>query len=509
MSWFDRWLRRQPRPEPAPPEPLASPDAPRPAPTATRARDTWDDTLGRLISQTVLTAPADFESTWRARNLDAETLSRVSPPELMRLLAELSPDVSRALWDFVRLCNPSHEVRVTRSRDSRSPYLRGQAALDAFLDRLATIHGTIDVFYGKLFVTAFLRGAVFMELVLAGGEPVDIALPDPFSARFRRVRDRTRGDYWQLGQWQGNRFVPLDGIPTVVYAPVDPFPNPDPPYGRPLASPALFTTLFLLGLLHDLRRVIAQQGYPRLDIEVKLQALREAATPDVLQSQERYRAWVAETIEEVKRVYSQLEPDDAYIHTDVVQINRPQGTLSRASMSEVGEIIALLERMACRALKTMPIMMGLSQSISEANANRQWEIQAAGIRSLQRLVAEALRRLYTLALRAQGIPAYVAFAFGELRAAEALRDEQVRMLRLRNALDAYFAGYITHDEAANQVVGHDPVLAQPLFAVPTTPSNVLGGLPNLAKTSPESETGREAPRNGHRNLTGDTLHRVV
>src|SRR5690606_28043428 len=128
-------------------------------------------------------------------------------------------------------------------------------------------YGSVDIVFGRLFMSAFLRGALFAELVLdSGGRvPVDLATPDPISVRFRRVQDPQRGPIWQPGQWQGGEFVPLDR-PTVRYTPVDPFPGS--PYGRPLAAPSLFTTLFLLAMLHDIRRVVQQQGYPRLDISL-------------------------------------------------------------------------------------------------------------------------------------------------------------------------------------------------------------------------------------------------
>jgi predicted flap endonuclease-1-like 5' DNA nuclease len=38
--------------------------------------------------------------------------------------------------------------------------------------------------------------------------------------------------------------------------------------------PSLFPALFLLGLLHDVRRVVQQQGYPRLDLEQELQQVQ-------------------------------------------------------------------------------------------------------------------------------------------------------------------------------------------------------------------------------------------
>lgn len=118
------------------------------------------------------------------------------------------------------------------------------------------------------------------ELVLdrRGRLPVDVKIHDARLARFKKLDDPLRGPIWQLGrivdgQWQA---ITAD---TVRYIPLDP--APDSPYGRPMVSPAMFTSLFLIGLLHDLRRVVAQQGYPRIDVEVKLDELAESLPEDV------------------------------------------------------------------------------------------------------------------------------------------------------------------------------------------------------------------------------------
>jgi hypothetical protein len=91
---------------------------------------------------------------------------------------------------------------------------------------------------------------------------------------------------------------------------------------------------------------------------------------------------------------------------------------------------------------------------SETNANRQWEIQAAGIKSLQHLLETMLERLFALGLQAQGIQTDVTFRFAELRAAEMLRDAQTEMMQIANERAKYEAGWTSQDEAAEAITGH-------------------------------------------------------
>jgi hypothetical protein len=439
------------------PSPGAAPRSTSPARLGgTRARvsvDTEAQTFGSLLTAAV-NAPLTSDETWSAFDLDARTLARMSPTRLLELLADLSPEVSKALWDFLRMCNPGYVPTAMRPSGKLPGQATHQQALDDFLGVLKTRYGSVDVVIGRLFISAFLRGALMAELVLddAGRAPLDIATPDPASARWRQVQDPQLGPVWQLGQWQGGAFVPLDRD-TIRYVPVDPLPGR--PQGRAIAAPSLFAAVFLLAMLHDIRRVVQQQGYPRLDLSVDLEKLAAAMPRDAANDPETFKVWVNAIIREVETVYASLEPDDAYIHTSVVNVNRPVGTVDSSSLGAVDQLIAVLERMLVRALKTIPLLFGMTDGVSEANANRQWEMHVAGIKAIQHLCEGLLEHLLTLALRAQGIPAVVQWRFAELRAAEMLRDAQTESQQISNESAKYQAGWTSQDEASNAVTGHD------------------------------------------------------
>lgn len=403
-------------------------------------------------------APPDADDTWRTQNLDSKTLDRLSPARLLELLVDLSPEVSAGLWNWLRLCNPGWEVTAHRpGRDEVDE--RATAALKQFLTALPGIYAEplkvpFDTVINILFTGAFLRGAFMAELVLDenGRLPLNIATPDPYSARFAKIKHPQLGTVWQLGQFQGAQWTPLDR-PTVRYVPIDPAPGK--PYGRAIVSPALHTTLFLIGILHDLRRVVAQQGWPRLDLEVDFEALAQMAPDDAQPGSEGFEEWVTAVINEIETVYASLEPDDAYVHANTIKVNSPVGTLGAQALGMIDSLITKLERMSARAMKQMPLLLGIDEATSDANANRQWEIQAAGIKSIQHLCETMLEHLLGLALQAQGIQASVTFRFAELRAAEMLRDAMTEQLQINNARSKYNAGWISQDAAAQEITGHD------------------------------------------------------
>lgn len=457
--------------------------------TSTRAlaggRITYDANRPLFAGASIIQPPPDHESDWRMLNLDSKTLDRMEPARLLELLADLSPEVSKAFWDFLRNCNPGWTAQAfppgTDRADERAetdPI--AQAALDAFLGELRTLYGAADVVWNKLYSGAFLRGAFFGELVLdaRGRMPVDIAVPDAKTVRFRMVDDPVRGQVWVPGQWQNGKFVEFTR-PTVRYIAVDPMPGV--PYGRPLVSPALFSSLFLLGMLHDLRRVVQQQGYPRLDIAIdieKLDAMFKMARPlDSTGAALTFDAFAKSIVEQVRTTYAALEPDDAYIHTDSIIVNRPVGTVDADSLGAIDGLIEALERMSVRALKTMPFAFGLSESTTETQANRQYDLYTAGIKSLQHYAENLLEHFLSLALEAQGIQASVRFRFAQLRASERIREAQADAMEIANESAKYQHGWVTQDEASEAVTGHAAAMPGPVqqAAVVAAPSAQTNG----------------------------------
>src|SRR4051812_22698112 len=97
----------------------------------TRARVSVDDPTQGLSQALVYSGAPDQEGFWRANRLDDRTLDRMAPADLIELLCDLSPDISRALWDFQRLTNPGWTCRALRL-DGKDVEPRAQAAVDAF-----------------------------------------------------------------------------------------------------------------------------------------------------------------------------------------------------------------------------------------------------------------------------------------------------------------------------------------------------------------------------------------
>jgi hypothetical protein len=90
---------------------------------------------------------------------------------------------------------------------------------------------------------------------------------------------------------------------------------------------------------------------------------------------------------------------------------------------------------------------------------------AAWVKSVQHLAENLLEKLLTLALQCQGLQARVKFRFAELRAAEMLRDAMTEQTQIANAKMKYELGWISQDEASEEITGSPADVPEPRTAV--------------------------------------------
>lgn len=404
-----------------------------------------------------------------ASSFDLDDFSKMDFDVLADLLTDLSPEISKALWDFLLMANGGYKIKALNvTGDTQAVNEQAQIALGDIMTTLGMHNGTITVFFDRLYRTLFLRGSILAELVLApnGRDFVDIAVPDTATLTYRRRFDSLRGQIWEFGQRINGVFVSLD-IPTVRYVPLHPSPNSIE--GHSMCSAAFFCAIFLMSVLRDTKRVVQHQGYMRLDVEIQFERLLQTMPEDLQGNPEAVNQWMKSVVTSVEHVYQNLKPDDTYIHSDAIKVNKPVGTANADSLSAIGSLFDALERMLTRAVKSMPILMGggASGSKNETHANREWEIYAKGIETVQHLIETPLEYLLQMALQAQGIQAKVELRFHLFRAAELVRDTQVDMLKSQVARANFDNGYISQNEASLYAVDKDRADSpEPRNAVP-------------------------------------------
>ena len=396
--------------------------------------------------------PSQSWDKWRYELLDENRLHELTFEQLMEVVLSISPDADMALWNLNLFVNPYCWFEYERE-DARS-----EAVVEEMLDRLITYWGGLDVIVSQMVASLFLFGGVLTELVLSrnGMKPAFIVVQDPSTVRFQKEYDAFTGAYvWSYGQFNNGKFYSMREDPTILYLGLHPLPGA--PLGRPMIGSALSIILHIIGFIRDLRRVIANQGYPRLDISMDLGMMRnlhaqlKAENPNV----SSFSEWANAQKENIMALYAALKPHQAFVHSDDVTVNPHTGVLNSQSMGMLESIMDVLQRQAANGLKSNSLMQNFSSASNwgDHQSTTKWEVYTEGVGSLQETIAYLLSSHFSYGLRVEGIDNRVMCHFGEVNESQAQRRAETRKIEIENILAEKEAGMIDDAEAKRRLEG--------------------------------------------------------
>ena len=343
--------------------------------------------------------PERSRSVFQLKNWTEEELLHLPVDQFMKVVTSISPEVNKAYKDFLRNCNESWYYKV--EPESATP------VVDDFIARLETKHHDFDVILDRIFAGIYKGGAMFIELELSESADmaIDIAVMDPYVARFHRVEDE-----WLLGQWQNGKWVYLHEDPTVMYVPFNAGPNE--PFGKSMLESAPLDVVRMLGVMNDFRRVLESQGWARADFEIDSEKLKDFMPAEVIGDVDAEDDFIRDFINGVNQMYSNLKPNEGYGHLDIVKVNMPVGGQMQSSFfGLVDGLMRLYDRRVGRATGSTPIKQHSNESIAETHAREQRKDYRIDISSIQSTVAGTLSTELGYVLRAEGVKGEVMFYF--------------------------------------------------------------------------------------------------
>ena len=376
--------------------------------------------------------PERSRSVWQLKNWTEEELLHLPVDQFMKVVTSISPEVNKAYTDFLRNANESWGYQVKPKGATR--------IIDAFFERLEAKHHDPDVLIDRVFAGIYKGGAIFWELELneTADMAMDIAVMDPYVARFNRV-----GNDWLLGQWQQGKWVPLHEDPTVMYVPFNAAPNE--PFGRSMLESAPLDVIRMLGVMNDFRRVLESQGWARSDFTVDTEKLKDFMPPEIIGDVEAEDQFIQDFLNGINERYSNLKPNEGYGHLDIVTVNMPKGGQMQTSFfGLVDGLTRLYDRRIGRATGSTPIKQFSNEAVAETHAREQRKDYRVNISSIQSTVAGALSTLLGYVLRAEGRQGEVMFYFENtpdpqdvkmLAEAEGVKIENLQKLKSLKDMD--------------------------------------------------------------------------
>lgn len=400
-----------------------------------------------MRSQTLyhVAPPERTRSVFQLKNWTEEELLHLPVDQFMKVVTSISPEVNKAYKDFLRNCNESWYYQV--EPESATP------VIDDFIARLETKHHDFDVILDRIFAGIYKGGAMFIELELnaSADMAMDIAVMDPYVARFHRV-----GNDWMLGQWQNGKWVSLQEDPTVMYVPFNAGPNE--PFGKSMLESAPLDVVRMLGVMNDFRRVLESQGWARADFEINSEKLKDFMPPEIIGDVEAEDDFIRDFINGVNQMYSNLKPNEGYGHLDIVKVNMPTGGQMQSSFfGLVDGLMRLYDRRVGRATGSTPIKQHSNENVAETHAREQRKDYRIDISSIQSTVAGTLSTELGYVLRAEGVKGEVMFYFEntpdpeDVKAMEEAEGVKIDNLKkLKELRDMEGIDDKTYEEAVNK-----------------------------------------------------------
>jgi len=391
--------------------------------------------------------------------------------DTLRTVRDRDPDASQAVMNLLLLMGQGYRVEMEDQQGK--PHQEAQADAQAWDAQVGSDYGGgMDALVSVLGLTLATQGALAGELELTKDlrDVLDLHPLDP--ARFTFKRD---GDgRLQRGVFVGKGKLGADPDGMIVFNPnqvryVPLHPDVDDPYGRSPILAALTAIFFKIQLLEDLKAVVHNQGYPRLDIKVVQNMVLDAipAHLKVPGKEGEQAAFVSSFLVELQAQYSALEPDDTFIHWDSVVVDYvgPSGS----GGVNIDTLMNVLDTQIVNGLKHVKILLNRNEGSTTTHASIQWRAYALFVNGMQRVLKRVLEWAHTTRAQIKGyVGVHAKVTFDALPTTDHIAESQAFGSKVQGWIAAIDAGLATRDEAAQDLFGHGAVAIPPAQQTDTT-----------------------------------------
>lgn len=367
--------------------------------------------------------------------------------QALRLACRLDGTLSTAVYDLVQIANSGLKVRAYSSTDHRFDYEATQVA-NGILARMNTLadyskgyadRRPLDSVLETALRETVLTGAIAGELVMDAAR-----LPERIQiVPFESIVFKSRGDGTKYPIQRGltPEDIKLD-IPNFWI--MESHLGADSPYPRSMLEAGLPTVFHYMEFIEDMRRVTRNSGHSRTVVTINAEQVREAAPEEAQKSEAAMKAYMEGVREDMQRVISSMEPEDALVVYDVAQteVFAPKGV-----KTDYTQLLQTLAGMTATSLKSHPSILGLRLQGSQSLSNTESLIFLQVAKAAQTTVAGFMSRALTLAVRLFGVDTYVKADFRPINLRPEDELEAFKVMKQDRILDQLSLGMISDDEA--------------------------------------------------------------
>lgn len=419
---------------------------------------------------------------------------------IIRNFAAASPDLSAAVWSYLRLGLPQKFTAVAKNTDgtfNREATLLVQQLITRF-DLLPDY--AADGFTGPTSIRA-ISESLAKELILYGSCAGEVVLGKdrlpkrvaPISTTQIKFTSDTPGKALVPWQYIGSEKLNLD-FPTFLYVSLDQS-LLDPYSASPIES-AIKPVIYSEAFSNTITRLVDKVIHPRQKCSVNEADVRKNMSPEAQTDSAKAVEELNAIIAGIESKVNGLDPEDALIHLDSLEFS-----VENPSNAGLSAEYKVLQEMANARLsagsKTNGTILGFSAGSSNIASAEIMNFQKSCTGAIKAPIEEFWSRALTLSARLMGNDVVVEFVFDpiDLRPEnELLAFKQTKQMMV---LEQLSLGMISDDEACLQLTGQ---------LAPTTMAPLSG---TRFKDSPAQQAGAAVDQVTNPSNDGSTLNQKI
>jgi hypothetical protein len=378
-------------------------------------------------------------------------------PEVLRNLARANPDLAASLNAYLRVGIPEKYIAIARDPDGSVNDDATRLAWEILqrFDKLPDYSsgfsqtGSIRTVAEALAKEGMLYGGMGCELVLDKGR-----LPYKFQPIHVPLLKFYEDDY---GPSRGLRPVQVVSgteidldIPTFFMVYLDP--SLLDPYPQSPLEAAIQPVITSQQFIQDLRRVMQRHVYPRYDIAIDEEKVRNIIPPEILNGPpEDLDAFLNNLLAQVESTINELGVEEALVHWNFITVKYIEGDDTTAD--KFNALKEIIDANLAKGARTMPAVLG-NGSGSQNVASTETLLFMLGANASVRLkLHEIFSQMLTMACRLFGQDVTVTFEFDEIELRPATELEAFKTMRFERLTKMYALGMIGAMEFCLRVNG--------------------------------------------------------
>jgi hypothetical protein len=378
----------------------------------------------------------------------------------IEFLKKVNPDVSMAVWNFVRMANQGNEMQFY-SLGKKTRLTNLESEWRDFAARINEISNSgLDGLIDQLHYSAYLLGAMGVEVeVTADRKDIyDVYPVKPQTIEWELLESNGRKT-WVPYQYNMCEKVYLDKQhANFIWVPSDP--DIGDPRGTLNMSPVLQAIDFQMQILQDLQAVLHHQGYPKNDISIALEQMMAICPAHIKNDATKLGQWLDEQYSNIVKMLEGMPPDADYVHFDDIKVNMDQGANASRSL-DVRAVSELVDIQTLSGTKQMAIFMNRNQGVTETWGSVQFKIFCSGITSCQRGSKRTVEEIARLWLKVKGIQATPVFKHNIVDYASEEQRLNNKLLEQQFHAIAVLMKWETNDQAAQEVMKAQKSVGEP------------------------------------------------